>query len=829
MPEKGIGVGGAEHSEMKLFAHITLNNNIREEQTLREHCIHTAEYASGCLESAGFYHMAYLAGMLHDMGKATKKFQKYMEDAFAGKQVVRGSVNHTFAGVVYLLEQYHEETALPMEKMTAEIISYAIGAHHGLFDCVDLEGKNGFVHRLKKDRKELCYEEARSNYFEQVTEESEIKRLFAEAVKEFEAFFRKLSAEWKDDNGQKNKVFFEIGLLTRLLLSAVIYGDRRDTGEFMDGIGFLAEKPAPWAEERNYLEQKLSQFDAVSEMNQVRSEISMQCLKAAERPMGIYRLNVPTGGGKTLCTLRYALAHAEKYHKKKIIFIIPLLSVLDQNAKVIREYLRDEDFVLEHHSNVITEKEAGEDREELDQYEILTENWGAPVVISTLVQLLNILFTHKTSAIGRMRALCESVIVIDEVQSLPKKTMAMFNMALNFLSRYCNATVVLSSATQPCLEELDWPVRLADMPDLVRLDKSQLAVFERAEIIDRTSKSGMTMEECADFCYSVLQEQDSLLVICNTKSEARNLYEKMQVLAGAEGWRLYHLSTAMCQKHRMEVLEELQERLVSLQEDVRRHVNTQKVVCISTQLVEAGVDFSFESVVRVMAGIDNLAQAAGRCNRSNEYGHKGKVYLINLKDENLRMLKEIADAKHSTRSVLECRKQTDEESLIGEWATQEFYRNLFREKDLKRLMKCPIKDQGLEFLLAYLLADGNPFAKDTEYSYLHQPFKTATTRFQVFDEETIDVFVPYGQGAEILEELREIERQAYFLPPMKEILQKVKGYTVNIFRWQKDKLWEEGLLTGLFEDRMLVLDIRAYDLQYGLNEKADLPAEAYIL
>lgn len=814
---------------MKLLAHITEKNDIREEQTLREHCIHTAEYASGCLENAGFYHMAYLAGLLHDMGKATKKFQNYLEDAFAGKQVVRGSVNHTFAGVVYLLEQYHGETAAPMEKMTAEIISYAIGAHHGLFDCVDLEGKNGFVHRLEKDRKELCYEEAKCNYFEQVAEENEIGRLFAEAVKEFGTYYGNLAAEWKEDKGQKKKVFFEIGLLTRLLLSVVIYGDRRDTGEFMEGIGFPEEKSASWREERSYLEQKLSQFDAVSEMNQVRREISMQCLKAAERPTGIYRLNVPTGGGKTLCALRYALAHAERYHKKKIIFIIPLLSVLDQNAKVLREYLQDEDLVLEHHSNVITETETGEGREELDPYEILTENWGAPVVISTLVQLLNILFIQRTSAIGRMRALCDSVIVIDEVQSLPKKTIAMFNMALNFLSRCCNATVVLSSATQPCLEELDWPVRLAERPDLVRLDRSRLAVFERAEIIDRTSEFGMELEECADFCYSVLQEQDSLLVICNTKSEARKLYEKMQDLTQAESWYLCHLSTAMCQKHRMEVLDELQERLVSLQEDLRCHVSRQKVVCISTQLVEAGVDFSFESVVRVMAGIDNLAQAAGRCNRSNEYGHKGKVYLINLKDENLSMLKEIADAKRSTRNVLECRKQAEEESLIGEWATQEFYRNLFREKDIRRLIKYPINDQGSELLLAYLLADGNPYAKNTEYSYLHQPFKTASTRFEVFDQETYDVFVPYGEGAEILKELRETERQAYFLPPVKELLQRVKGYTVSIFRWQKDKLWEEGLLTGLFEGRMLVLNMEAYDLRYGLNDRAELSAGAYIL
>jgi len=186
----------------------------------------------------------------------------------------------------------------------------------------------------------------------------------------------------------------------------------------------------------------------------------------------------------------------KKFHKKRIIFIIPLLSVLDQNVKVIREYIQDKNLILEHHSNTINEKEDGQ---ELDRYEVLTENWGSPVIVSTLVQLLNILFVHKTSAIGRMRVLCDSIIVIDEVQSLPKKTIAMFNMAINFLSIYCNATIVLSSATQPCLEELHWPVKFANQPDMVHLTEQQLNVFERADIIDKTDPYGMDMEEWASF------------------------------------------------------------------------------------------------------------------------------------------------------------------------------------------------------------------------------------------------------------------------------------------------------------------------------------------
>ena len=205
-----------------------------------------------------------------------------------------------------------------------------------------------------------------------------------------------------------------------------------------------------------------------------------------------------------MCTLRYSLAHAEKYNKKRIIFIIPLLSVLDQNVKVIKDFVPDESEVLEHHSNVVREREMN--GEELDYYEYLTDSWNYPIVVSTLVQLLNILFSHQTSAVGRMQALCDSVIVIDEVQSLPKKVTVMFNMAMNFLRQFCNATIVLSSATQPCFEELKWSLRLAKEPDLVRLNQEQLQVFKRAEIFNRIDAYGMDWEQCTKFCREQMEQ-----------------------------------------------------------------------------------------------------------------------------------------------------------------------------------------------------------------------------------------------------------------------------------------------------------------------------------
>lgn len=811
---------------MNLFAHLTSKSGIREEQSLRAHCVQTAEYASACVENIGFYHMAYLAGLLHDMGKATKKYNDYLEAAFAGETVVRGSVNHTFAGVIYILDNFHAEFVSPMDKLTAEIIGYAIGAHHGLFDCVDLEGKSGFLHRLQKDKTELYYEEAQHNFLQQVANKKEIECLFRKAAEEFQTFYQKQMIDWER---KSQKIFFQIGLLARLLLSCVIYGDRRDTAEFMEGITSLEEKPVSWLSEKEYLERKLSQFDKTSPINQVRSIISDQCLEMAEKPKGIYKLNVPTGAGKTLCTLRYSLAHAEWFHKKRIIFIIPLLSVLEQNAKVIREFVQDKNLILEHHSNVVSEKEFKGDNAELDEYEILTENWESPIVISTLVQFLNILFTHKTSAVGRMRALCDSVIIIDEVQSIPKKTIAMFNMAIDFLSAYCNATIVLSSATQPCLEKLDWPIKFANQSDMVKLDKKQMEVFSRADITDRTDPYGMDIERWVDFCHSLMEERESLLVICNTKREARELFEQMAEIAEAEDWYICHLSTAMCQNHRVEVLEKLQNKLAVLQENLKNGQKIRKIICISTQLVEAGVDFSFDCVVRVLAGIDNLAQAAGRCNRSNEYGRKGRVYLINLKDEDLSMLKEISDAQNSTQKVLIKAKQMKDMTLTGESATRIFYNNLYQKKEMKNQIRYPIEDCGSVLYLANLLGNDNPYAKEDEAFFLRQPFQSIGKRFEVFDDQTFDVLVPYGDGISLIEELKGAERTNFFLPSMKDIVKQAKRYTVSIYKWQRDKLWDEGLLYGLFENRIWILDKRAYDRQYGLNEKAELKVGNFIL
>ena len=803
---------------MDLFAHLTNRDNKRIEQTLEEHCMNVAEYAAKSIGSTGIYHTAYLAGILHDAGKAKSEFVEYIEKAYQGEKVIRGSVNHTFAGVIWLFEKYHMTESSVWERMTCEIIGYAVGSHHGIFDCVDLDGENGFQHRLKKDKKELFYEETLHNYFENVMSEDALDELFQKAVHEIQPFFQKAMEVF---DKKKDEVFFQISMLVRLVLSAVIYGDRRDTSEFMGQLIKNGELKADWRSQREYFEKRIKQFDKATALNAVRDEISRQCADAAQRPSGIYRLNVPTGGGKTLCTLRYALAHAEKYNKKRIIFIIPLLSVLDQNVKVIKEFILDEKEVLEHHSNVI--KSLDMNGEELDHYEYLSDSWNYPIIVSTLVQLLNILFSQQTSAIGRMQALCDSVIVIDEVQSLPKKITVMFNMAMNFLHQVCNAAIVLSSATQPCFEDLRWPLHLTENPDLVRLTKEQLQVFKRADVIDQTDSYGMDWEECAAFCEEAVYQHDSLLVVCNTKAEARTLFEKLKERA-ENTWDIYHLSTSMCQEHRWDILERLKESL----RKVRKNADKRKAVCISTQLIEAGVDISFECVVRVMAGLDNLAQTAGRCNRSNEYGHAGKVYLINLKNENLSMLQEIKKAQDSTRKVLNIWKDGGGD-ILEEQAVRRFYQFLFKETETE--IKYPIKDYGNTIYLADLLSNRNNHANNSrnENYILYQPFKTIGKSFKIFDQDTTDILVPYGKGADIAEQLRIMKEGCFELERLRPIMQQAKKFTISIFEWQKKKLYQAGMLYPILDGRVMVLDKGAYDDCFGLIVTDGQAAENFIL
>ncbi len=529
---------------MKTFAaHIRTDGTI---QTVENHLCKVAAYAA---ESCSFMQLsetAHFIGLLHDMGKLTEAFNRYIERSAAGEKTVRGSVNHTFCGVIYILEQFWRADGDAIENLTAEISAYIVGAHHGLFDIGNFE--NGFVHRLEASKSEIGFDEAVGNFFI-VFSEAEIRASFQKACVEIRAITAKI-----DEKYPKSKSFM-LGFLMRMLLSAVVDADWRDTSEFMQGAESV-QKAADWKHELDFFEEQLSAFasDAAdTPVNRARSEFSAQCKDfAITHQNGIYRLSLPTGGGKTLASLRLALANAKESEKKRIFFVIPLLSIIEQNAIAIRNNISDRCILTEHHSNVIREENATDKHEEqYDPLLSLTESWDAPMIITTLVQLLHTLFAGQMTAIRRMRALSGSVLVIDEVQSLPVRSMKMFCAAMNFLADFCGVLVILSSATQPVFQDLDSPMWICG--DVVAYDVTLFSVFRRTKIIDKTNVYGWDMDRLAAFANEVSEEADSLLVICNTKASSLQLYKQ---LAGGSR-KLFYLSAGMCMQHRIATVEHI--------------------------------------------------------------------------------------------------------------------------------------------------------------------------------------------------------------------------------------------------------------------------------
>lgn len=744
---------------MRFPAHIRNESDHLLIQTADEHCRNAGQYAGRCLRGVGLEQTGHLLGLIHDCGKFKEEFRQYL----MAPNGVRGSVNHTFAGCRLLLERYHGECGDPMQWLTAELLAFAVGSHHGLFDCVDENRDSGFLHRMRK--KDIGYAESMRNFLEQCASGEELDRRFDAAHRELLAVYEHLSCEDPDE------ACFQTGLLARLLLSALIEGDRRDTAEFMSGIAFAPEPDdlqAFWHPYLERVEEKLDRFPTDTAICRARREISDRCRAFAERESGIYRLNVPTGGGKTLSSLRYALAHASKWGKRRIIFTSPLLSILEQNAAVVREFIGDDGIVLEHHSNALRT----EDGWELDQRELAVESWNAPVIITTLVQLLNTLFEGKTTAIRRFQSLCNSVIVMDEVQTVPPKMLSLFNQAIDFLAKVCGATVLLCSATQPYLEKTMHPLRSA-VADVIPHDDSLWGPFRRTVITDA---GGKTLEEIAEFAMDALEQVQSLLVVCNRKDEAAYLFGRLRDQADVA----CHLSASMCTAHRRKTLEELNRAL-----DCGK-----KCLCVSTQVIEAGVDISFARVIRLAAGMDSVIQAAGRCNRHGESAEPVSVYVVSCQGENLGRLREIREAKKATESLLDAYRRMPgrfDEDLSSDQAIQAYYQKLHTD------MSRNYQDYAIEkpkTTLFELLSGNTRFCDEDTPGYgqfcLNQAFKLAGSRFRVFDSDTRDLVVPYGAGRELIAELTGRDQpDTAFLASWER---RARPYTVAAYEWQLKKL-----------------------------------------
>lgn len=802
------------------IAHIRKSDGKR--QTVEEHLQGVQRLASRYGRTIGVEHLAGLAGLLHDMGKYSDRFRNYILEAVSHPEDTskRGTVDHSTAGGRLLYEVFHSEGSSVPEKLLAEMVGNAIISHHGsLHDFQSPELTSGYLRRVDKN-----YEKKSEKESEELKQESEkldeefraVVEAFHQKVlgqEDFQSYAEQGVLELTDfvkQNGQK----LLPTLLIKYIFSCLVDADRTDTRCFEEGTSPNMESPnealfqAYYAKLTVHLSELNAGSHAQTKINQLRAEMSQQCDDFASKPSGIYTLSIPTGGGKTLASLRYALKHAVEHNKDRIIYVVPYTTIIEQNAATVKDILGDSDHIVEHHSNVVEENvvESESDRQAYlrdKSLRLARDNWEAPIIFTTMVQFLNAFYSIGRRNVRRLHNLANAVIIFDEVQSVPIKCVSLFNETVNFLKGAGRSSIILCTATQPALdfvkngiEKIDGEI-VQDLPKIVD-------VFKRVEIVDKTTDLGWGTEELSDFVLEQLQDKSSVLVILNTKTVVRKLFNHMKE-ANPDLKNIFHLSTSICAAHRKNILKEVNEVID----------NHEKVICLSTQLIEAGVDISFECVIRSLAGLDSIAQAAGRCNRNAEYDCSN-VYVMKHQEENLQHLKEIKKGADITENILRSREDTEGfKNLLSPEALEYYFKSYYHELGNDELSYYV---PALQKNIFDLLQGGMYSTTSDKDLFLKSSMKTAANHFKVIDNQTTSLLVPYGdEGRELIAEFNgEIKPE-----DMTKLLKKAQHYTVDVYQYELDRLIQNGDIHALLDGKLLCLSKKSYDCNYGVNVKGD--------
>ena len=785
-------------------------------QSMQEHAGNVARFARDACELPELRSIVELAGILHDAGKlGTANQDDFKNILELGDKVHKHGLDHSTAGGRIALELMKEEPV-------SEFISTLIYFHHGMEDCINLEnGQNLQERRLKK---EIEYRHIKEGFF-QIYDRTMLEKAGEKAVQSYQEILKKINGFVKkyDSSGKKyGSRYFYLGMYLRTALSLLIDDDWTDTACFFQNIPLSKRMSQEETQEiwekciqnfEQYLRNEIQNNpDNGNQLNVFRQEISDSCRRAAETDQKLYRLTVPTGAGKTLSSLRFALYHAKKEQKHRIIYIAPFNSILEQNAEEIRKATGIPSAVLEHHCNVICEE--GEE----EKYRNLTETWDSPIIVTTAVQILNTLFSDQKNCIRRMHNLCNSIIIFDEVQAFPVKCTELFNLAVNFLSQFCGTTVVLCSATQPTLASLE-ENNICKCLEMSGESEKYAKAFKRVEIIDETKneryQGGMETEDLKEFVLEKTEEYRSTLVILNTTKCAFEVFQKLEDCC-TEEYEIFHLSNNMCPQHKLDTLAEIRNAL---------RKRDKKIICVSTQVVEAGVNFSFGCVIRSKAGLDNVIQAAGRCNRHKELGKMGAVYIVQMAHdaEHLERLREIRDAQAALQKILDDFKYDNKKfnySLDSEIAIK-FYYSVYRSQLRKLETKFPVEVCGVTVTLTDLLGKNqigqNQYCrkhKEKGRTKLPQAFQTAGSEFEVIsDTYKLSVVVPYGiEPKLLLKELSQVRTET----EKKKILRKLQRYTVGISESRRNKL---GNTVYENSEGILVLCDGHYDKKVGIVDE----------
>lgn len=739
---------------MTFYAHSTDRPDKSDWQVLRDHLMAVGQLAAIKANAFGASSLAEPVGLQHDLGKYTSEFQKRL----TGESP---KVDHATWGARIAVERYPR---------IGPLMAYAIAGHHaGLANGKAGEKRSSLHDRLASTLPDLLPDW-----------EKELTLPPATEVSMPDGFQRRAGRE-----------MFQLSMLVRMLFSCLVDADFIDTDEFYRKVSSRPprQSPGPTTLEqlRRRLDPRLAAFKADTEVNRLRADILAHVRRNSALAPGLFSLTVPTGGGKTLASLAFALDHAIAHGLRRVIFVIPFTSIVEQNAAVFRQALGDlgEDAVLEHHSNFIDDPDkAPQSREKL---RLAMENWDRPIVVTTAVQFFESLFADRPSRCRKLHNIAGSVVILDEAQTLPLKLLRPCVAALDELAFNYRTSVVLCTATQPALNAADGFVdglnnvrELApDPPDLYRRLK-RVNVRHAGRLDD----AALTEQ---------LSRRDQILCIVNNRRHARALYQSIADEPGAR-----HLTTLMCARHRRDVLSGVR-RLLADGEPCR---------LVSTSLIEAGVDVDFPTVLRAEAGLDSIAQAAGRCNREGRRPlADSEVLVFAVEGEDWNPPPELAEFAQAFREIQ--RKHGDD--LLALDAVRDYFQRLYWQKG-------PLELDA--HALMSMLKDCRPDSL---------PFETLAARFRIIDSPMKPVIVPYDDTA--LDALRELQ----FAENCGAAARRLQPYLVQLPRTGYDALYQAHAIQAVAPERygeqfMRLVHTDLYDSRFGLHwdEPAFIQAERLV-
>lgn len=801
-------------------------NNVWNGQLLSNHLNSVAEKAAEFANSFSASDWAWFAGRFHDLGKADPAWQNYLQksikkqdDSFCLEKKLENlsgndgfRVQHSDAGTMVAIEKsiekYKKEEKTPSPLLLS--IPYCIAGHHaGLANYISVDaGNKPLLERLKYAQEANALERVISNLHDGGNNKT-LSNSDKEYIELDEKYFE-IPENIKLDTPKILEESYHMWI--RMLYSCLVDADFLDTEEFMnperaalrgqyDTLIKISEKFSSWME-------KLQKNAPDNIVNRCRKDVFDTCVKAADGPEGIYSLTVPTGGGKTFSSFAFALKHALKYRKKRIIYAIPYTSIIEQTVDCLKEALGDgfeksglTRNVLEHHSNINLKREETQSHEEITRMQLASENWEAPVVVTTNVQLFESLLANKSSKCRKLHNIVNSVIILDEAQMLPLDCLKPILAVLQTLTEYFGVTVLLCTATQPVFQrefedEEGAFEGLKGIREIIPNIKELADKLKRVDYIENKYdlKQSISWKSLAND----IAEEHRALVIVNRRQDCLDMFNELQTkfkddfsltedAVSENHVNIYHLSGNMCAEHRSSVIAEIKQKLLKTDE---------RVYVVSTQLVEAGVDLDFPAVYRAASGLDSIVQAGGRCNREGKMQEHGRLYVF--LPEKISPGGFLLKGETTFKSMLQRFKRRHKEFDLWDSKVISQYYNEFYN-DINSFDKAGYKKNLLE-----------------NASLCQLNFASFAEKFHMIYEYGYTVFTRYRNyetgacGDELVERLL-IEG------PHKSLMRELQRYTVTLSRYVVEKLVDDGVVAVTEDGIFYQTADYAYDENIGIT------------